>query len=72
MAKVLSTTTFGELLVPEASAVGVDRDVIHQLLYKSVPSAGVVAVGLDVDDGGEVTLPPQSTLLSHVDKELGS
>ena len=42
-----SNTTFWELLVLEASAVGVDRDVLHELRHESLPAAGVVAVGLE-------------------------
>ena len=42
-----SNTTFWELLVLEASAVGVDRDVLHELRHESLPAAGVLAVGLE-------------------------
>ena len=71
LAEMRSNTTFWELLVLEASAVGVDRDVLHQLLHEPVPAAGVVAVGLDVGDGREVALSPQSALLGNVDQEFG-
>ena len=72
MAKIRSNATFRDLLVLEASTVGVDLNVLHQLLHEPVPSAGVVAIGLDVGDGREVTLQPQPALLGHVDQELGS
>ena len=70
--KIRSSTTFGELLILEASAVGVDQDVLHELLHESLPAAWVVAIGLNVGDGREVPLPPQSVLLSDVNQENGS
>ena len=46
--------------------------MLHELLDECLPAAWVVAVGLDVGDGREVALPPQSALLGDVDKELGT
>ena len=46
--------------------------MLHELLHESLPAAWVVAIGLNVGDGREVPLPPQSVLLSDVNQENGS
>ena len=56
----------------QASAIGVYRDMLHELLDECLPAAWVVAIGLDVGDGRKVALSPQSTLPGNVDQEFGS